>query len=315
MTAIHAEGRELTTSQLPASSARRRKRVGVGAWVPWIFLSPFIVVFLVFTAVPALIALTMSFTDIGARDLRNPLSVSFVGFATFGKVLGDPDFLRAVANTGLFVVLAVPTIMVIGFALALVLDTGISRLKPFFRAAVYLPVVTNVVAAAMIWQYAFTNSGPLNSMLESIGLSGANWLGDPLLALPTVASLGVWRNLGICMILFLAGLQAIPTEVREAAAIDGAGYWRTTFSITMPLLRPTTLLVSVLMMIFFLNIFDEPFLVTAGGPLGSTRSIALWVYNQFGFGNIGQSLAGSFLLLVLVGVVSFVQFRLLRPKF
>lgn len=295
-------------------SARSRNRRAVATWVPWVFLAPFLFVFTVFTAIPAIAALAMSMTDISARDVRSPLSVSFVGLETFVRVFSDPGFIRAIGNTALFVLITVPTTMALGFAIALVLDTGIRKLRSFFRAAVFLPVVTNVVAAAMIWQYAFTIGGPFNSLLESLGLSGANWLGDPVLAVPTVASLGIWRNIGMCMVLFLAGLQAIPADVREAAMIDGAGYWRQLFSMTIPLLRPTTLLVSVLMMVSFLNIFEEPYLVTNGGPLGSTRSIALWVYAQFGYGNIAQSLAGSFILLALIGVISLVQFRLLRPK-
>lgn len=314
MNTLNASGGVVEDLGGPARGALPRRRRLIAAWVPWVFLSPFIFVFTIFTAIPAIAALSMSMTDIGARDVRNPFGVSFVGFETFAKIFADPGFLRAIGNTGLFVVITVPTTMAIGFVLALILDTGIRRLRSFFRAAVYLPVVTNVVAAAMIWQYAFTIGGPFNTLLESMGLSGANWLGEPLLAVPTVASLGIWRNIGTCMVLFLAGLQAIPVEVREAAMIDGAGYWRQLTSMTMPLLRPTTLLVSVLMMVSFLNIFEEPYLVTGGGPLGSTRSIALWVYAQFGYGNIAQSMAGSFVLLALIGAISFVQFRLLRPK-
>ncbi len=309
------EARVGGSAQAGSPAPRRRTRLrATPPWVPWVFVAPFLVVFVLFTAIPGVSALAMSFTDIGARDLRDPFGVDFVGFDTFARVLADPGFGRSVLNTGLFVLITVPTTMAIGFVIALILDTGIRRLRPLFRAAIYVPVITNVVAAAMIWQYAFTAEGPLNGLLGAIGLPTPNWLGVPALAIPTVALLGVWRNIGICMVLFLAGLQAIPHDIKEAAEIDGAGYFRRLTSMTIPLLRPTTLLVSVLMMVFFLNIFDEPYLVTGGGPLGSTKTIALWVFGQFGFGNIAQSMAGSFLLLAIIGVVSFVQFRLLRPK-
>jgi multiple sugar transport system permease protein len=304
------------TSRRPSVARRRATAPGVAKQhgVAWLFVAPFLILFVVLTAIPVLGALGMSFTDITAADIRNPFSVDFVGFSNFVNVLTNATFLRSVANTALFVVVCVPLSMGIGFALAVILNTGIARLRTFFRAAIYLPVITNIVAAAVIWQYAFTINGPVNSGLATLGITGPNWLGDPSWAPPTVIILGVWRNIGTCMVLFLAGLQAVPEEVYEAASIDGAGHWRRLTNMTMPLLRPTTLLVSVLMTVSFLNIFDEPYLLTKGGPLGSTESIALWVYEQFGFGNVAASMAGSFILLILVAVVAVVQFRLLRPK-
>lgn len=300
------------TGQLSVS-VKRTSRVGVPPWVPWAFVAPFLALFTIFVAIPALIALVASFTDVGVKNLRNLLSANFVGFDTFADVLGNTEFQRSVANTAQLVLLTVPITMAIGFALAIVLDSGLKQ-RGFYRAAFYLPVVTNIVGAAMIWRYAFANSGVINSMLENVGIGAQDWLSDPALAVPMVASLGIWRNIGIAMILFLAGLQSIPTELREAAAIDGAGYWRTMFGITIPLMRPTTLLVSVLLLIFFISIFEEPLLLTRGGPLGSTKSISYWIYDQFGYGNFSDALAGSFVLLMIVGVISFIQFRVLRPK-
>ncbi|MCR2812592.1 sugar ABC transporter permease [Microbacterium sp. zg.Y1090] len=275
---------------------------------------PFLVVTATFTAVPVLAAMGMSLTDITSRDIRTPFAVDFIGFENFVRVLGDAGFQRSMLNTALFVVLCVPLSAGLGLVLALLLDKGIRRLRTFFRAAAYLPVITNIVAAAVIWQYAFAPLGPVNAALEGIGAAGPNWLGDPVWAVATVVMLAVWRNVGTCMVLFLAGLQAIPQQVYEAAAVDGATAARRFRSITLPLLRPATLLVVVLMTVSFLSIFEEPYLLTAGGPLGSTRSIALWIYQQFGFGNTAISMAGSFLLIVFVSIVAVVQFRLLRPK-
>ncbi|MFD6701038.1 MULTISPECIES: carbohydrate ABC transporter permease [unclassified Microbacterium] len=280
----------------------------------WIFLIPFLLIFAVFTAVPTILAVGASLTDMTARDIRDPLNVNFTGFEAYAKVLGSPAFQSAFGNTVMFVVLCVPLSMGLGFALALMLNNGIRRLRTFFRAAVYVPVITNIVAAAVIWQYAFSISGPVNSAFSNLGVPVVNWLGKPEWAIVTVVMMGVWRNAGTCMILFLAGLQAVPEEIYEAAATDGASTMRRLWSITLPLLRPTTLLVTVLMTVSFLNIFEEPFLLTKGGPLGSTRPMALWVYEQFGFGNIASSMAGSVILLILVGIVAFIQFRMLRPK-
>lgn len=280
----------------------------------WLFVAPFMTIFIVFTAVPAVLALIYSFTDIGVADIRRPLEVDFVFIDTFVRVLTNAGFLKAVGTTALFVLIGVPLTMAIGLALAIGLNNGITKLRSTYRAAFYLPVITNIVAAAVIWQYAFTLSGPVNSMLGSLGLTGVNWLGDPRMAMPTVIMLAVWRNVGTCMVLFLAGLQSIPEDVYEAAMIDGASAWRRFTAITLPLLKPATLLVTVLMTVSFMNIFDEPYLLTKGGPLSSTKSVALWVYEQFGQGNIAPAMAGSYVMLAIVVVLGVVQLRWLRAR-
>jgi multiple sugar transport system permease protein len=314
LTATRAVTTSGASSRRPRGGAAAHGGSRAEATTAWVFLAPFLLLFLVFTAIPAIFALGASFTDMTARDVRDPFGVNFVGFDGFAEVLGNAGFQGAFFNTVVFVVLCVPISMALGLALALMLNNGIRRLKTMFRAAVYVPVITNIVAAAVIWQYAFSISGPVNSSLSGLGIDGPNWLGDPGWAVTTVVLMGVWRTTGTCMILFLAGLQAVPEEIYEAASTDGAGPWRRLWSITLPLLRPTTLLVTVLQTVSFLNIFEEPYLLTRGGPLGSTKSVALWVYEQFGFGNVSASMAGSVLLLVLVGIVALVQFRLLRPK-
>jgi multiple sugar transport system permease protein len=278
----------------------------------WLFVSPFLAILIIFTVIPAIIALVYSFTDMGVADVRHPLNVDFTFLDTFRKVLTNPGFLKSLATTGIYVMLGVPLTMGIGLVLAVALNSGIKHLRGTYRAAFYLPVITNIVAAAVIWQYAFTLKGPVNTFLESVGIVGPNWLGDTNMALTSILLLTIWRNVGTCMILFLAGLQSIPPDVYEAAAIDGASPWRRFLSITLPLLRPATLLVSVLMTVSFMNIFDEPYLVTKGGPVGSTRSVALWVFEQFGHGNIAAAMAGSYVMLAIVVVLGIVQLRMLR---
>ncbi|MDR6198910.1 multiple sugar transport system permease protein [Microbacterium sp. SORGH_AS428] len=308
---------ETRASRVPAGGARPSGRRGARprqGLVAWIFLLPTLIVVGLFTVVPGLFALAFSFTDIGLRDIRDPLQVEVVGTENFTALLTNPDFLRSIGNTVLFVVIGVPLTIGIGLALAILLGSGIRRLRPVFRAAIYLPVIANIVAASVIWKYALTYEGPVNEALAAIGIAGPNWLGDPAWGVTSVILLTVWRNVGTAMVLFLAGLQAVPEEVYEAAAIDGAGPWRRIVHMTLPLLRPTTLLVTVLITVMYMNIFEEPYLLTGGGPLDSTRSISLWVYQQFGYGNIAASMAGSFVLILLVAAVSVVQFRMLRPK-
>ncbi|MET9909417.1 sugar ABC transporter permease [Streptomyces sp. NPDC006476] len=282
--------------------------------VAWLFLAPFALVFLLYTAIPTLAALGFSLTDLHGSDLRHPLAVNFTGIQNYLRLLQDPTFLRDILNTVLFVAVGVPLTIGSGFALALVLNSGIRRLRGAFRTVFFAPVVTNVVAVAMIWQYAFNANGTVNKVLGAIGFAGPNWLDDTHLAMPVVIALGVWRNFGIAMVLFLAGLQAVPQDVYEAASLDGAGRWRQLRHITLPLLMPTTLMVSVLLTVFYLQVFDEPYLLTGGGPLGSTESMALYTYHEFGVGEFGVSSAASFVMLLLVTLVSIVQFRMLRPR-
>jgi multiple sugar transport system permease protein len=296
----------------PATS--RKAGRGRRTAVAWLFLAPFTVVFLLYTAIPAVAALGFSFTDLRGADLRHPFAVNFTGLENYLRLFQDESFLRDLGNTALFVAVGVPLTMGVGLALALALNSGIRRLRGVLRSVFFAPVVTNVVAVALIWQYAFNADGTVNKVLGAMGFAGPNWLDDPNLAMPVVILLGVWRNFGTAMVLFLAGLQAVPHDVYEAAALDGAGRWRQLRHITLPLLLPTTLMVSVLLSVFYLQVFDEPYLLTGGGPLGSTESVALYTYRQFGAGELGMSSAASFVMLVLVAVVSAVQFRMLRSR-
>jgi multiple sugar transport system permease protein len=293
---------------------KRRLRGGRKSSVAWIFLSPFALIFVIYTAIPAGAAIGFSLTDLQGRDLRNPFNVNFVAFDNYLRLFGEERFIRAIGNTLLFVAVGVPLTMVFGFGLALALNSGIRRLRGIFRTIFFAPVVTNIVAIALIWQYAFNNEGTVNNVLGAFGFAGPHWLDDTDLAMPVVILLGVWRNFGFAMLLFLAGLQAVPEDVQEAAMLDGAGWWRRLWHITLPMLVPTVLLISVLLTVFYLQVFDEPYLLTDGGPLGSTESIALYTYDQFGFGNYGISSAASVVTLALVAVVSILQFRLLRPR-
>ncbi|MEU5042931.1 carbohydrate ABC transporter permease [Streptomyces griseorubiginosus] len=309
-TAVPATERTRTVPRTAAPRASRARRTAVA----WLFLAPFGVVFLVYTAIPAVAALALSLTDIRGADLRTPFAVDFTGIDNYLRLFQDDTFVRDILNTALFVAVGVPLTMGVGFALALVLNSGVSRLRGVLRTVFFAPVVTNVVAVALIWQYAFHADGTVDKLLGAVGFAGPNWLDDPDLAMPVVILLGVWRNFGTAMVLFLAGLQAVPRDVYEAAALDGAGRWRQLRHITLPLLLPTTLMVSVLLTVFYLQVFDEPYLLTGGGPLGSTESVALYTYRQFGAGEFGMSSAASFVTLALVTVVSVVQFRLLRSR-
>jgi multiple sugar transport system permease protein len=195
------------------------------------------------------------------------------------------------------------------------LDKGITRFRAVFRLGFYTPVITSIVAVAVVWRFILQpDAGLLNTVLSWFGITGPNWLGDVQWSMPSLILMAVWRNFGTGMIIFLAGLQAVPFSLQEAAAIDGASAWQRFWYITFPLLRPTLLFVSVTTAIGYLQFFEEPFVMTSGGPLNSTISLSMYTYNQFGYGNYGLATAMSYLIFVVIAVVTALQFRLLREK-
>ena len=208
----------------------------------------------------------------------------------------------------------VPLTMVLALAAALGLNR-ITRLRGLFRIGYYLPVVTSIVAVAVVWRFLLQpDTGVFNVVLGWVGIQGPNWLEDPTWAMPSLIAMGSWRNLGTLMVIFLAGLQTVPKDLLEAAEMDGAGAWRRFSGVVLPILRPTLLFGAVITTIGYLQFFEEPFVMTQGGPLDSTLSMSYYVYNQFGFGNYGYASAVAYALFVIIAAVTAVQFRLLRER-
>ena len=288
-----------------------RRQQAVAAWV---LALPFMVLFLVFTAGPVLASLGMSFTDIRSTDMRSPFAVGFVGIDNYTKLLGDPLFQKVMVNTFAYLVLGVPLTMLLALAVAVGLNR-ITFLRGLFRVGYYLPVVTSIVAVSVVWKFLLREDGGLvNAALGVVGVEGPGWLDSTKLALPSLVVMSSWRNLGTLMIIFLAGLQTIPTEVTEASEVDGAGSWQRFRHITLPMLRPTLLFGAVITSIGYLQFFEEAFVMTRGGPLDATRSVTFFTYDQFGFGNYGLATAASYLLFVAVVVFTLVHFRLLGDR-
>jgi ABC-type sugar transport system permease subunit len=282
----------------------------------WGFGLPFTLIFLVFMAGPIVASLLMSFTDFGLRDLRNPLGTTFIGIDNYVRLLSDSKFLASLFNTAYFVIVGVPLTLIAGLAVAVVLDRGIRRFRTMFRVGFYLPVVTSIVAIAVVWRYVLNpDVGLVNMALGSLGIDGPNWLASPVLAMPSIIVMAVWRNLGFAMVVFLAGLQTIPSSLYEAASIDGAGRWQSFRHVTLPLLRPTILFIVVITTIGYLQLFEEPFVMTDGGPLDKTLSISMYMYRQgFQFFHQGYAAAIAYVLFLLVAAVAFIQFRILRSE-
>lgn len=310
ITATRAAGTRPGRTRSPLVARQRRRQ----AIIAWGFCLPFVAVFAVFMLVPLVSSFAMSFTDFRATDIRSPFAVDFTGLDQYAKLFTDATFLRSIGVTAFFVVVGIPVTMVIALALALALNSGRGRIVSFFRVGFYAPVVTSIVAVSVVWRYILLPDGLLNSALALVGITGPNWLSDTTWALPSLVVMAVWRNVGTLMIIFLAGLQAVPEEVQEAAVMDGASPWRRLISVTLPLLRPTLLLGSVLISVGFLQFFEEAFVMTRGGPLDSTLSVAYYTYRQFGFGEYGLASAASYVLFLAIALLSLLQFRLLRSK-
>lgn len=300
-----------TPARASARASRRSRRATLVAWG---FAAPFLVLFLVFMAGPIVASLVMSFTDLTTRDLQTPFNVNFVAFENYARLFDDPRFLRSLLNTSIFVIVGVPFTMALALAVALALNTGIAKFRTVFRVGYYAPVVTSIVAIAIVWRFILQPDGLLNAFLGWFGINGPDWLQSTTWALPSLILMAVWRNIGTLMVIFLAGLQGVPKEHHEAAMVDGANAFQRFGNITIPAMRPTLLFAAVITGIGFLQFFEEPFVMTRGGPLDATLSTAMYTYNQFGFGNYSFASAASYVLFLAIVALSLIQFRLLGKK-
>ena len=284
--------------------------------IGWSFALPFVILFGVFLALPILAAFLFSFTSFGLRDITNPIGASVVGVDNYAKLLSDAKFWKSLGNTVYFVVVGVPLTLALGLVIANALSRGITRFRTAFRVGYYLPVITSIVAIAVVWRFLLNpDFGLINLLLAKIGVNGPNWLANPAMAMPSIIAMAVWRNVGFAMVVFVAGMQAIPSMLYEAASIDGAGRWQSFRYVTLPMLRPTILFMLVITTIGYLQLFEEPFVMTNGGPLDATLSVTMYMYQQgFQFFHQGYASAIAYVLFVIVAIVAFLQFRFLRSE-
>jgi multiple sugar transport system permease protein len=272
----------------------------------WVFAAPALAAILVFFLLPVLAAFALSLTDFDIYALADLRNLRFVGLHNYATLLQDPLFWKALGNTLYFVVVGVPLSIAVSLGAALLLHSKLGWFRPFFRTAFFAPVVTTVVAVAVIWRYLFhTRYGLVNWGLSWVGVHPIDWLGDPRWAMPTIILFAVWKNFGYNMIIFLAGLQSIPEDLYEAARIDGASRRHQFVHVTLPMLGPTLLLVGILTLAGYFQLFAEPYVMTQGGPLQSTVSVLYLMYEQgFKWWNLGVASAVAFLLFLLMSGVT-----------
>ncbi|PLR77043.1 sugar ABC transporter permease [Bacillus sp. V3-13] len=278
---------------------------------PYFFVAPAIILLTMFSIFPIFVAFIISFTDIDLAGLADWSTISFVGLKNYKDVVSDPIFLKSIFNTLFYVVFGVPLVIICSLAIALLINFGKARIFKAFRVVFYMPSITNVVAVAVVWTYLYNPQlGLFNYVLNLLHLPSVPWLQDPTMAKVSLIALALWRAIGLNMIIFLAALQGIPKTYYEAAQLDGANGWKQLTKITIPLLRYAIFFVSITTMIGWLQFFEEPFVMTNGGPLDSTTSVALFIYrNGFQFSNFGYAAAGSFILFIAIIVITLIQFK------
>ncbi|MBJ6980713.1 sugar ABC transporter permease [Luteimonas sp. MC1572] len=282
----------------------------------WLFAAPALLVLGVFFALPVLSALLLSLTDFDLYTLAEPGNLRFVAFGNYIDLLQTPLFWKALWNTSYFVVVGVPLSVAVSLGAALLLNSGLARAKAFFRTALFAPVVTTLVAVAVIWRYLFHSSyGLVNWALGHVGIGPVDWLGDPAWAMPTIIGFAVWKNFGYNMVIFIAGLQAIPVDLYEAARIDGASRWRQFLHITLPMLGPVLLVVGVITVSGYFQLFAEPYVMTRGDPLQSTVSVLYFMFEEgFKWWNLGRASAVAFMLFLVILAVTTLMLRIGRRR-
>ena len=288
------------------------KRIKISA--AYLFLSPALLAIFIFFLIPVLAALVMSFTDFDIYSLGNISYARFIGFQNYAAIFKDPLFWQSLRNTFYFVVVGGPLSIAVSLGAALLLSSKLVKYKGIFRLVYFMPVVTTLVAVSILWRFIYhPRFGILDYLLGFIGVHPIDWLGNPQWALPAIILMAVWKNFGYNMIIFIAGLQNIPEDLYEAANLEGASEWNKFKSITLPMLAPTTLFVSIITMIGYFQLFAEPYVMTQGGPLNSTLSIVLYMYREgFRWWNMGYSAALAFILFIIILIISLIQLRVQR---
>ncbi len=281
-----------------------------------LFIAPALVLLTVFFFAPVLAGLALSLTDFDLYTIGDSSNLRFVGARNYRDLFTSEIFWTAFANTMYFALVGGPLTVAVSLAAAHLVNAKLTRFKPLFRTIYFAPVVTTLVAVAIVFKYLYhPRFGMLNRFLDTLGLGQPDWLGNPRLAMFAIILLAVWKGFGYTMIIFIAGLQQIPEELYEAARLDGAGAWRQFRHITLPMLAPTFLFVGIVVAIGQLQIFAEPYVMTRGGPLNKTVTMVMLMYEQgFKFWEMGYAAAVAFVLFLVIGAATLLQMKLQRDR-
>jgi multiple sugar transport system permease protein len=268
----------------------------------WLLLAPALAVLGATFFLPIAASLILSFTDFDIYAVGRLDNVRAVGPRNYATLVSSPLFWLALRNTLYFVLVGGPLSLLAALGAALLVNAKLARFKGFFRTIYFAPFVTTLVAVAIVWRYLYHPTyGLLNYGLGALGIGPVDWLGDPRWAMPAIIVMAVWKNFGYNMLILIAGLQAIPDELYEAAVLDGAGAWRRFRHVTLPMLGPTLVFVGLVTMIGYFQVFAEPYVMTQGGPLRSTTTMVLLMYEEgFRWWRMGYAAAIAFVLFALI---------------
>ncbi len=294
----------MTRLRRPASRRGGGPLAGDGRWA-LAFLAPTLVGLAVLSAGPILATLAISLTK---WDLLT--APKLIGLDNFLALLSDDRFLKALRNTFFYTVVSVPIGLAIALGLALALNTKVRGIA-FIRTAYFLPVVTSTIAIALVWQWIYSaDSGLLNQVLGIFGITSQKWLSDPTLAMPSIIAMSIWQGFGVNVIIFLAGLQAISSDLLDAASVDGAGSWARLRNVTLPLLTPSVFFTGVLSLIGSFQVFDQIFVLAKPRPTEATITVVYFIYeNGFKFFKMGYASAASWILFLIVAFFTVLYFR------
>jgi multiple sugar transport system permease protein len=292
------------------SGEARQNRAG------WIFVAPALTLIGVFFFLPVLAGLVLSFTDFDIYAIGRPEVARFVGLRNYAQVLANPLFWQALWNTFYFVLVGGPLSVLASLVAAMLVSARLTRFPGLFRSIFFMPVVTTLVAVAIVWRYLYhPQYGLLNWALGLVHLGPVDWLGNPHTAMLGIILMAVWKNFGYNMLIFVAGLQSISEELYEAAALDGAGPWQRFVHVTLPGLAPTFLFVGIMTMLGNFQLFSEPYVMTQGGPLRATTTVVLLMYEEgFRWWRMGMAAAIAFLLFVIMLAGTMLHLRLARER-
>ncbi|WP_026932118.1 carbohydrate ABC transporter permease [Glycomyces tenuis] len=297
-----------------SAGTNRKRRAGASGvrrrLAPYVFVLPFVAIFLAFSVYPLFYTARLSFTN-----WRGTGAAEWVGWENYTYLLTSPAFWSSLGNSATLWLLIIPAQLVLGVLVAVLLNSATLKLRGLYRVGFIVPFVTPLVAVAQIWVVLFDRDyGAVNALLGLVGLPDVGWLTTSAWAKPTLALLFLWKTTGFIVIILLSGLQSINGSIYEAAAIDGASKPRQLWSITVPLLRRTIMFAVVLQTLAVFQMFAEPFVVTQGGPYNSTTTAGYYLYNHITRADLGTGAANSFLLVILVMVLSLMFVRMLRAK-
>ena len=277
----------------------------------WTFLAPAIALIFIFFALPVVAAFLLGFTDFDIYALADVSTVRVTGLHNYQNIATSPLFWQALRNTSVFAFIGGPISVAVSLSAALLVNARATRFKPFFRSVLFMPFVTTLVAVAIVWRYLYNPQyGLLNWVLGFVGLGPVDWLGSTAWAMPAIILVAVWKGFGYNMLVLIAGLQNIPEDLYEAARLDGAGAWQQFRHITLPMLRPTMLFVGIITMVGYFQLFAEPYVMTQGGPLRSTTSLVLLMFEEgFRWWRMGYAAAIAVVLFIVISLVTLVQRR------